>query len=69
MKEKFVRKDLLEALAAGKVIELRGMGTLEPRERNATIKRNPRTGGAVTVPTRTVLFLKPSGKLKKAINS
>jgi len=93
MKEKFIRKDLLEvmaaagmeshkarkaidqiieamgaALAAGKVIELRGLGTLEPRERKPLARRNPRTMAPVTVPARKVVFFRACGKLKKAIN-
>jgi len=93
MKEKFVRKDLLEvlaaagmeshkarklidliieamsaALAAGKVIELRGLGTLEPRERKAQKRHDPRTLAPVTVPARKVIFFRACGKLKKALN-
>jgi len=56
------------ALASGDVIELRGLGTLEPRERKARVMRNPRTGGAVNVPARHVVFFKPSKKLKKALD-
>lgn len=56
------------ALAAGKVIELRGLGTLEPRTRKAQVMRNPRTLAPVNVPVRRVIFFKPSGKLKRAIN-
>jgi integration host factor subunit beta len=57
------------ALVDGKVIELRGLGTLEPRERKARAMRNPRTMAPVNVPARRVIFFKPSGKLKRAINS
>jgi integration host factor subunit beta len=55
------------ALTAGKVIELRGLGTLEPRERKARTMNNPRTMVPVDVPTRRVIFFKPGEKLKKAI--
>jgi integration host factor subunit beta len=93
MKEKFVRKDLLEvmaaagmeshkarklidliieamadALTAGKVIELRGLGTLEPRERKPWARHDPRTLAPVTVPARKVIFFRTSGSLKKALN-
>jgi integration host factor subunit beta len=57
------------ALAAGEVIELRGLGTLEPRERKARIRHNPRTMDPVHIPARRVIFFKPSGKVKKAINT
>ena len=93
MKEKFIRKDLLEvmtaagveshkarklidliieamsaALAAGKVIELRGLGTFEPRERKPRARLNPRTLAPVSVPARKVVFFRASGSLKKALN-
>ena len=56
------------ALAAGKVIELRGLGTLEPRTRKARTIHNPRTMAPVDVPARRVIFFRPGEKLKKAIN-
>jgi len=56
------------ALAAGKVIEIRGLGTLEPRERKAQRRHDPRTMTPVNVPARKAIFFKPSGKLKKAVN-
>jgi integration host factor subunit beta len=93
MKEKFVRKNLLEVLAAagveshkarklidliidamadaltaGKIIELRGLGTLEPRERKPWARHNPRTLTLVTVPARKMVFFRASGSLKKALN-
>jgi nucleoid DNA-binding protein len=56
------------ALIAGKVIELRGLGTLEPRRRKARTIHNPRTMAPVDVPERCVIFFRPGEKLKKAIN-
>ena len=62
-------EDLAAALAAGKIIiELRGLGTLELRTRKARVMRTPRTLDPVNVLTRRVIFFKPSGKLKRAIN-
>jgi nucleoid DNA-binding protein len=61
-------KALAAALAAGEAVELRGLGTLEPRELKARVMRNPRTLVPVNVPARTVIFFKPSRKLKRAIN-
>jgi len=57
------------ALAAGEVVELRGLGTFEPRERKARVMRNPRTGSSVNVPDRLAIFFRPSGKLKEALNA
>jgi nucleoid DNA-binding protein len=57
------------ALATGEVIEFRGLGTFEVRERKARRAHNPRTGEAVDVPARKVIFFRPCGKLKAAINA
>jgi integration host factor subunit beta len=59
---------LAAALVAGKVIELRGLGTFEQRKRKSLTKHNPRTMAIIQVPAKRVIFFKPSGKLKKAIN-
>jgi len=56
------------ALAAGKVIEIRGLGTIETRERKARTAHNPRTMAAVKVPARKVVTFRPAGSLKKALN-
>jgi len=59
---------MADALTTGKVIELRGLGTLALRERKARTMHNPRTMVSVAVPARRVVFFKPAGKLKRAIN-
>jgi len=56
------------ALISGETIELRGLGTLEPRERKARTAHNPRTMAAVNVPARKVVTFRPAGSLKKALN-
>ena len=56
------------AMAAGKVIELRGLGTLEPQERKPWARHDPRTLAPVSVPARKVVFFRACGKLKRAIN-
>ena len=60
---------MADALAAGSVIELRGLGTLEPRERKGRTGHNPKTLAPVHIPARRVVFFKPSKGLKEAINS
>ena len=59
---------MADALASGKAIEFRGLGTLEQRARKARVMRNPQNMAPVSVPDRRVVFFKPSGKLKRAIN-
>ena len=58
-------KSMADALTAGKVIELRGLGTLEPRARKARTKHDPRTMAPVDVLARRVIFFRPGDKLKK----
>jgi len=59
---------MADALTAGKAIELRGLGTLEPRERKAQKRHDPRTMTPVSVPARKVVFFRASGSLRKALN-
>ena len=59
---------LAAAIAEGRVIELRGLGTFEPRERRPRTAHNPRTGEAVIMPARRYVFFKPCGSLKAAMN-
>jgi integration host factor subunit beta len=61
-------KAMADALVAGKVIELRGLGTLEQRTRKGRTMHNPRTMAAVSVPDRRSVFFRPSDQLKKAMN-
>ena len=56
------------AIISGETVELRGLGTLTLRERQARTAHNPRTLAAVNVPARRVIFFKSSKKLKEAIN-
>jgi integration host factor subunit beta len=56
------------ALISGRVIELRGFGTLEQRTRKARKMHNPRTMAAVSVPDRRIVFFRPSSQLIKAMN-
>jgi nucleoid DNA-binding protein len=55
------------ALAAGETVELRGLGTLDVRERAEHRARKPRTGEEVIVPTRRYVFFIPGRELKAAL--
>jgi integration host factor subunit beta len=57
------------ALASGEVIELRGFGTFEQHTRKARTAHNPRSMAPVNVPARKVIFFRPTGSLKKALNA
>jgi DNA-binding protein HU-beta len=52
------------ALAAGEAVEIRGLGTLEVRERKARRAHNPRTLAPVEVPARRVVVFNPGRTLK-----
>jgi nucleoid DNA-binding protein len=59
---------LAAAIVAGKVIELRGLGTFEPRDRPPYRGHNPRSMAPVNVPARHSVFFRPCGALKAAMN-
>jgi nucleoid DNA-binding protein len=61
-------KAMADALIAGQVIELRGLGTFEQRRWKARIRHNPRTMAKVEVPDRRGIIFRPSKKLRRAIN-
>jgi nucleoid DNA-binding protein len=60
---------LSSAIEAGKVIELRGLGTFEVRERKAYKAHNPRSMAPVDVPARQAVIFRPSGKLKASVKT
>lgn len=55
------------ALANGENIEIRGFGTFKVRKRKTRTARNPRTGDAVQVPSRSVPVFKPSKHLRTRV--
>jgi len=57
------------ALAYGAVIDLRGFGTLEVKERKTYSARNPKTGESVTVPSHRRVIFRPGRELKAALKS
>jgi integration host factor subunit beta len=60
--------EMASALAAGETIELRGLGTLEIRNRAGWMVRIPASGEPVAVPSRKTVFFRPSRELKRALN-
>jgi len=61
-------ESMTAALVDGKVIELRGLGTLEPKERKARVRHNPQNMKPVHVPKRKTIIFRMSGNLKEALN-
>jgi len=56
-----------QAIANGEHIEIRGFGTFKVRSRKSRMARNPRTGDAVRVPSRSVPVFKPSKHLQARV--
>ena len=60
--------DLTEALARGKRIEIRGFGSFSLKQRPAGERRNPKTGGPVSVPAKKVPFFKVAKELRLRVD-
>jgi integration host factor subunit beta len=57
-----------DALAAGDRVELRGFGAFSVRHHKARKGRNPRTGEAVEVASKTVPFFKMGKGMRERLN-
>ena len=60
--------EIVEALARGDRVELRGFGAFTVRTREARVGRNPRTGETVSVNEKQVPFFKAGKSLRLSIN-
>ncbi|MEM7243305.1 MAG: integration host factor subunit beta [Pseudomonadota bacterium] len=60
--------EIIEALANGNRVELRGFGSFSVKHRDARIGRNPRTGESVTVEAKSVPFFKTGKLLRDRLN-
>jgi integration host factor subunit beta len=59
---------LVESLARGQRVEIRGFGTFGSREYASYLGRNPKTGDSVTVAPKVLPFYKMGKELKNAVN-
>jgi integration host factor subunit beta len=59
---------ITEALENGDRVELRGFGAFSLRERKARVGRNPRTGEAVSVDSKTIPFFKMGKGMRERLN-
>ena len=62
-------EEIVEALARGDRVELRGFGAFSIKRRPARVGRNPRTGEAVHVEEKCVPFFKTGKDLRERLNS
>ncbi len=60
--------EIVEALARGDRVELRGFGAFTVKHRAARTGRNPRTGAAVKVSEKAVPFFKTGKELRDRLN-
>ncbi len=60
--------EVIEAMARGDRVELRGFGAFSVKKRDARIGRNPRTGAAVKVKAKHVPFFKTGKLLRDRLN-
>jgi integration host factor subunit beta len=61
-------EEIIEAMARGDRVELRGFGAFSVKKRDARIGRNPRTGEAVEVEEKFVPFFKTGKLLRDRLN-
>lgn len=59
---------IVNAIAEGKRIELRGFGVFKSKERKPRLARNPKTGDVVPLDKRYVPVFKPSPEFLKKVN-
>ena len=59
---------MTESLKAGERIELRGFGCFGVKSRPARIGRNPKTGGAVSLPRRVAVSFAAGKELRERLN-
>ncbi len=60
--------EIVERLAAGGRVELRGFGAFSTRARESRTGRNPRTGETVEVDAKRVPYFKPGKEMRARLN-
>ncbi len=60
--------EIVEAMASGNRVELRGFGAFSVKRRGARLGRNPRTGASVDVEEKHVPFFKTGKLLRDRLN-
>lgn len=61
-------EEIIEAMAGGDRVELRGFGAFSVKKRDSRVGRNPRTGEAVDVEEKHVPFFKTGKLLRDRLN-
>ena len=61
-------EEIIEAMARGERVELRGFGAFSVKKRDARVGRNPRTGASVQVDEKHVPLFKTGKLLRDRLN-
>ncbi len=61
-------EEITNAMARGERVEIRGFGAFSVKQRDARVGRNPRTGEAVDVESKSVPFFKTGKLLRDRLN-
>ncbi len=59
---------IVDSLATGRRVELRGFGAFSTRARAGRVGRNPRTGAPVPVPPKRVPYFKAGKEMRARLN-
>lgn len=62
-------REIIDRLAKGGRVELRGFGAFTTRARDARTGRNPRTGESVNVNAKRVPYFKPGKEMRERLNA
>ncbi|CAH0350943.1 integration host factor subunit beta [soil metagenome] len=62
-------REIIDRLASGGRVELRGFGAFTTRDRDARTGRNPRTGETVPVTAKRVPYFKPGKEMRERLNT
>lgn len=62
-------EEMINRLAEGGRVELRGFGAFSTRQRDARKGRNPRTGEAVDVPEKRAPYFKAGKEMRERLNA
>ena len=62
-------KCMADGLVQGERIEIRGFGCFNLHHRAPRIARNPKTGEALELPTKTLVHFKPGKEMRDRVNA
>ena len=64
-----ILREIKKSLKRSERVEIRGWGSLSTRVQKSSIRRNPKTGDKISVPTKKVIYWKMSKEMFKKINN